>query len=142
MHIYAWIYMHIHVYIYIYIYTCMNICQGIIQEFDIWASVLTWASPCDEIFATGEFDEVAVRPRCKLPPILLYITSRFAYMKHFFCWQFILIFLDFTSAWMFFFRTLATAFPTSTVWKLFVLVEFENSAKMHAQSTSFPVLLS
>ena len=54
MHIYAWIYMHIHVYI--YIYTCMDICQGIIQEFHIWASVLTWASPCDEIFATGVYE--------------------------------------------------------------------------------------
>ena len=31
---------------------------------------------------------------CKPPPsIKLYITSRFAYMKHLFCWQFILIFL-------------------------------------------------
>ena len=34
-------------------------------------------------------------------------------MKHLFCWQLILIFLYLTSAWMFFFHTLATAFPTS-----------------------------
>ena len=39
-------------------------------------------------------------------------------MKHFFCWQVILIFLYLTSAWMFFFHTLEcsffhTAFPTS-----------------------------
>ena len=27
----------------------------------------------------------AVRPRCKAPLILLYITSKFAYMKHLFC---------------------------------------------------------
>ena len=85
------------------------------------------------------------------PSILLYITSRFAYMKHLFYWQLILIFLYLTSksgvqtnyplAWMFFFRTLTTAFPTSYRMKT-VLVEFENSAMMHAHSTSFPVLLS
>ena len=34
-------------------------------------------------------------------------------MKHLFCWQLILILLYLTSAWMFFFHTLATAFPTS-----------------------------
>ena len=67
------------------------------------------------------------------PLILLYITSRFAYIKHLF-WQLILIFLYFKLglqthhplAWMFF-RTLATAFPASyrmrtvcsrRVWKL------------------------
>ena len=68
----------------------------------------------------------AVRPCCE-PPILLYITSKFAHIKHLFCWQLILIFLYLTSAWMFFFLTLATAFPTSYqmktvcscwVWKL------------------------
>ena len=76
----------------------------------------------------------AVRPCCE-PPILLYITSKFAHIKHLFCWQLILIFLYLTSAWMFFFLTLATAFPT-------FYLEFENSALMHAHSTSFPVLLS
>ena len=103
----------------------------------IWALFLMWASPCDVNFAAGGFDGGAVRP-----PILIYITSRFAYMKHLFCWQSILIFLLYlTSAWIFFFHALATAFSSSTTWKLFALVEFENSAKMHAHSTSFPVLL-
>ena len=32
-----------------------------------------------------------------LPPILVYITSRSAYMKHLFCWQLIQIFLYLTS---------------------------------------------
>ena len=54
------------------------------------------------------------------PPILAYITSRYAYMKLLFCWQLIPIFLyklgvqaNYPLAWIFFFRTLATAFPTS-----------------------------
>ena len=89
-------------------------------------SVLMWASPSDANLAAGGFGGGSVRPHCK-PPILLFITSRFAYMKHLFCWQLILVFLYLTSAWMFFFRTLATGFPTSYrmkavcscwVWKL------------------------
>ena len=44
-------------------------------------------------------------------------------------------------AQMFFFCTLATAFPTFHRMKT-VLVEFEDSAIMHTHSTSFPVLLS
>ena len=89
--------------------------------------------------------------RCKPPPpppILLYITSRFAYMKPLFCWQLILIFLyltlgvetNYPLAWMFYFHTLATAFPSSYHLKIFfVLVKFENSAMMHAHSTTFPM---
>ena len=73
-------------------------------------------------FLVGLMEGGVVRPCCKPPhpptPILLYITSRFAYMKHLFCWKFILIFLYLTSAWMFLFCTLATGFPISTVWKL------------------------
>ena len=42
-------------------------------------------------------------------------------------------------AWMFFFHTLATAFPTSYRIKT-VLVEFESPVMMHAHSTSFSVL--
>ena len=61
------------------------------------------------------------------PTTLLCITSRFAYMKHLFCWQLLLVFLYLTSTWMFFFHALATALPTSYrkktvcfcwVWKL------------------------
>ena len=40
-----------------------------------------WASSCDANF-----------PAASPPPLLLFITSRFAYMKHLFCWQLILIF--------------------------------------------------
>ena len=81
-------------------------------------------------------------PTATPPPILLYITSRFGYIKHLFCWQFIIMSLHLTSSWILFLRTLAAAFPTSAIWKLFVLVEFENSVEMHVHSTSFPVLLS
>ena len=73
-------------------------------------SVLTSASPFDESFAAGSFfGWGAVRPRCKpspVPTILLYMTSRFAYMKQLLCCQLILIFLYLCSAWMLFFRAL------------------------------------
>ena len=62
-----------------------------------------------------------LKPCYKLPPPPSPLTPLFCYislidslnMKHHFCWQLILIFLHLTSAWMFFFRTLANAFPTS-----------------------------
>ena len=84
-----------------------------------------------------------------LPPILVYITSRSAYMKHLFCWQLIQIFLYLTSnqdwrqtiLWLecssSVLELLLSLLPT--VWKLVVLVEFENSAIVHAHSTAFPV---
>ena len=127
--------------------------QGIIQEFNVgidsYVSITLWCELCCLGMQT-----LCCKFSLPLPPppsILLYITSRFAYMKHLFYWQLILIFLYLTSksgvqtnyplAWMFFFRTLTTAFPTSCRMKT-VLVEFKNSAMMHAHSTSFPVLLS
>ena len=61
----------------------------------------------------GDNTEIRCKPLTLYFAIYLCITSRFTYIKHLFCWQFILIFLYLTLAWMFFFRTLATAFPTS-----------------------------
>ena len=81
-------------------------------------SVLTGASPCDANFAAGGFGGGAVRPCCK-PPSPRYAIYHFLirlYETPFLLT--ILIFLYLTAAWMFFFRTLATAFPTSNVWKL------------------------
>ena len=52
---------------------------------------LIWASPCDGNFAFGWFWGGGT-----VSPLLfsyISLTSRFAYMKHVFCWQFILIFL-------------------------------------------------
>ena len=97
----------------------------------LWCELCSWV-----IFEGGR----AMSPSCKstlpsqpIPPsILLCITFRSAYMKHLFCWQLILILLYLTThanssvpnfklgmqtnyplVWMFFFTTLATAFPTS-----------------------------
>ena len=120
--------------------------QGIIEEFNLGISSHVSITN----FAAGGFGG-AVSPCCKLlpsPPILLYITSRFGYIKHLFCWQLISVLnfklglqTSYPLARMFIFRTLATAFPTSYHMKT-VLVELENSAMMHAHSSSFPVLLS
>ena len=61
---------------------------------------------------------------------------------YFFCTYFKLwVKTNYLLAWMFFFCTLATAFPTSYCMKT-VLVGFENSALLEAHSTSFPVLFS
>ena len=63
------------------------------------------------------------REHCKTPyklissplsPLFCYISLLdLLNMRQLFCWHFILIFLCLTSAWMFFFHTLATCFPTS-----------------------------
>ena len=99
-------------------------CQGIIQEFNL-GSVLRWASPCDAKVTAVFFFCLGgggvggwggtVRPHYKLPlPLFCYISLLDSLnMKHFFRWQFILIFLYLTSAWMFFFCTLANDFHTS-----------------------------
>ena len=68
--------------------------QWIIQEFNLGVgshvSITLWCKLC----SWGVW-RVAIRPTVS-PPVLLYITSRFAYMKHLFCWQLILIFLYLT----------------------------------------------
>ena len=56
-------------------------------------------------------------------------------MTHLFCWQLILIFLYLTSAWMFFFYTPASAFPTSyhmkTVCSCWVLKPSNNACLLN-----------
>ena len=91
-------------------------------------------------FLVGLMEGGVVRPCCKPPhpptPILLYITSRFAYMKHLFLLTThgnfavlnfkLRVQTNYPLAWMLFF-CIATAFPTSSrmktvcfcwVWKL------------------------
>ena len=93
-------------------------------------SVDSHVSTTSELFSwgcckEGALQALAVSHPCP-PSNLLYITSRYAYMKHLFCWRLILIFLYFKLgvltyyplAWMFFFRTLSTAFPTANLMKI------------------------
>ena len=96
-----------------------------------------WASPCDTNIAAGGFGGGGVG--VSLPPLCwyIYITSRFACMKYLFLLtthsnfsvlDFILgVKTNYPLAWVSFFCTLATAFPTSYhmktvcscwVWKL------------------------
>ena len=65
--------------------------QGIRQEFNLGI--------CSHIRTLQMGGGGAVSPHCKSPPTLLYITSRYVYMKHLFCWWLILIFLYLTSNW-------------------------------------------
>ena len=130
---------------YIKLFIPKTLFQGIIQEFNLGVGSHTSITLWCDLQLGGWGWGGAVCP----PPILLYITNRFAYMKHLFCWQLILIVLYLTSnrktilwlecsssiLWL-----LLSLLPP--VWKLIALVEFENSAMMHAHSTSFPVLLS
>ena len=90
--------------------------QGIIQEF-IWVSVLTWASPCDANFAAGGLGLTAPLPLILLytfldslteTPLLLKIYSIFSVLNLKLGAQ-----TNYPLAWMFFFHTPATAFPTT-----------------------------
>ena len=118
--------------------------QGIRQEFNLGI--------CSHIRTLQMGGGGAVSPHCKSPPTLLYITSRYVYMKHLFCWWLILIFLYLTPNWECWHTILWLECSSSelylllsllpTIRKLFVLVEFENSAMLHFHCTSFPVLLS
>ena len=69
--------------------------QGIIQEFNLGVgshvSITLWCNLCSWAVSGG-----AVSPCCKPPVILLYITSRFAYINDLFCWQLILVLLSLT----------------------------------------------
>ena len=76
-------------------------------------SITLWCSMLVGAEGFGGRGGGAVRSAVSLLPILLYVTSRFAYMEHLFCWQLLLIFLYLTSDWMFFFHALATVFTTS-----------------------------
>ena len=84
-------------------------------------SVLTWGSPCDANFAAGGLGGVSAR--CNPPPAplfsytslldsLLTTHSNFSVLNFKLGRQ-----TNFPFAWMFFFRTLAAAFPTSYLMK-------------------------
>ena len=83
--------------------------------------ILRWASPCDaklqlgDIGGGGGYCKTSLSaPRCPYPSQFCYISLLDSLnLKYLICWQLILIFLYLTSAWMFFFHTLATAFPTN-----------------------------
>ena len=85
------------------------------------------------ILQLGFFEGVNL-PRHPLFSISLYITSRFAYMKHHFCWYLTLIFLyklSFGSNVLFPYSS--CCFPYLRPYEnCFFLVEFENSEMMHA----------
>ena len=71
-------------------------------------SITLWCELCSWVIGwRGD----AVTP----PPILLYITSRFVYMKHLFCWQLILIFLHLTS------NKECRQKKKKTLWPLFIM---------------------
>ena len=109
--------------------TEFNLVVGSHMSITLWCELCRWG-----VWGKGGGEGVLSASAVSHSPlILLYITSRFAYIKHLF-WQLILIFLYFKLglqthhplAWMFF-RTLATAFPASyrmrtvcsrRVWKL------------------------
>ena len=91
------------------------------QEFNLGigsqVSITLWCKCCSwEVLGMGGVG--TLRHRYKLPPphtpLFCYISLLYSLnMNQLFCWQLILIFLYLTSAWMFFFHTLATASPTS-----------------------------
>ena len=109
-------------------------------------SITLWCKHYSWFFFCG-WGRCTIRPWYQLSltatPLFCYISLLDSLnMKHLFCWQVILIFLYLTSAWKFFYHTLADGFPTSyhikTVCSCWVLKSSNNTCLFNlVPSTSF-----